>query len=51
MQTDFRYLVGLGFVADACAMLYLHLPLWACFPAAVGVYILGSKLWDELHLE
>lgn len=46
---DLRWLVGGIFVTFAAGLLYLGCPIWALFPAVVGVYILGSKLLDELR--
>jgi hypothetical protein len=46
---DLRWLAGLMFTAFAFALLSLH-SAWAVLPAATGVYILGSKLRDELGL-
>jgi uncharacterized membrane protein len=45
---DLRWLVGAVFTVFAAGLLYVHSPIWSLFPAVVGVYILGSKLLDEL---
>jgi hypothetical protein len=46
---DLRWLVGGIFTAFAAGLLYLQCPIWSLFPAVTGVYILGSKLLDELR--
>jgi len=46
---DLRWLVGAIFTGFSVALIYLHCPVSACFPGAAGVYILGSKLRDELR--
>jgi len=46
---DLRWLVGGIFAAFAAGLLAVHCPIWSLFPAVVGVYILGSKLLDELR--
>ena len=48
-MTDFRWFVGGIFAAFAAGLLAVHCPIWSLFPAVVGVYILGSKLLDELR--
>ncbi len=46
---DFKWLVGGIFTSFAVGLLYVNCPIWSLFPAVVGVYILGSKLRDELR--
>ena len=46
---DLRWLVGGIFAVFAAGLLVVHCPIWAMFPAVTGVYILGSKLLDELR--
>lgn len=46
---DLRWVVGLVFEAFAAGLLYVNCPIWSLFPAVVGIYILGSKLLDELR--
>lgn len=46
---DFRWFVGGVFAAFAAGLLMVNCPVWSLFPAVVGVYILGSKLLDELR--
>jgi hypothetical protein len=46
---DLRWFAGLFFTLFAAALIIVHCPFWALFPATTGVYILGSKLWDELN--
>jgi uncharacterized membrane protein len=45
---DLRWFVGAIFTVFAAGLLYVHQPIWALFPAVVGVYILVSKLIDEV---
>ncbi len=45
-MNNFRWLVGGVFAAG---LLTVNCPIWSLFPAVVGVYILGSKLLDELR--
>jgi len=46
---DLRWFVGGVFAAFAAGLLIIYCPVWALFPAVVGVYTLGSKLLDELR--
>jgi len=46
---DLRWLVGGIFIAFAAGLLWVNCPIWSLFPAVVGVYVLGSKLLDELR--
>ena len=46
---DLRWFVGGIFAAFAAGLLAVHCPIWSLFPAVVGVYLLGSKLLDELR--
>jgi hypothetical protein len=48
-MTDLRYIVGMIFVGFAVALLHFNCPVWSVFPAATGVYILGSQLWDVIN--
>ena len=47
---DLRWFVGAVFTVFAATLVSVGHPVWATFPAAAGVYILGSKLWDEIGL-
>jgi hypothetical protein len=45
---DLRWFVGGIFTAFAAGLIYVGQPIWALFPAVIGVYILVSKLIDEV---
>ena len=47
-MTDLRWLAGALFTVIAGAFVYIHCPFSALIPGSVGVYILYSKLRDEL---
>lgn len=43
-----RYLVGAGFAITAGGLVFFGEPVWALFPAAAAVYLLGCVLYEKL---